>query len=289
MPRIIAALAIAAALIFGVFIIKNKITSRADSTSLIAEQIQNANQSSLQAYAQELQSLGAASDTSAVLLPTTSDIATGTDATLPPPSATDLLAQNILETYMNAKQSGVAVSSDVATQIADNVLSQPYQDSQTAKTYSAANLKIENSYSATDIVDYGNAVGKIISAPPAANEQFELNVFEAFANSGDETALSSLSLNIARYKKMVSSLLTVSVPQIFVNSDIGLINSLSEIVDSIQKMQNAPTDPVGAINATTEYETAAHNLVSALSAEKAIFLKENATFSSSQPGYILVK
>jgi len=289
MPRIIAALAIAAALIFGVFIIKNKTVAPTSSTALIAEQIQNANQSSLAAYAQELESLGAASGTSAILLPPTPDIAIGTDVVLAPPTATDKLAQNILETYINAKQSGVAVSSNVATQIADNVISQPYQDSQTAKTYSAANIKTENSYSMADIENYGNAVGKIISAPPAPNEQFELSVFETFANSGDETVLSSLSLNIARYKKMVSSLLAVPVPQIFVESHIGLLNSLSGIVDSIQKMQNAPTDPVGAINATTEYETTTRNLVSVLSAEKAIFLKENATFSSSQPGYILVK
>ena len=296
MPRIIAALAIAAALVIGVFIMKNKSSAPNNSTTLIAEQIQTTNQPVLESYAQELAASGIASGTTIILPTAVSDIGASNpstssgQATFLPTTATDKLAQNILETYVNAKQSGVDVSSDVATQIADNVLAQGYSDSESAKVYSVANIKnINNSATIADIKNYGDAVGNILSTPPAPNEQFELNVFEAFANSGDETVLSSLSLNIARYQKIITSLLKLSVPQIFANNHLAIINSFSAIVYSIQKMQNAPTDPVGAVNATSEYETTARNLTSALLAEKALFLKENIAFSSNESGYILTK
>ena len=293
MPRIIASIAIAAALVAGAFIIKGREQNPAASpTALIAEQIQTANESALQTYAQELAASGVASDTAIIIPQPTSDVtsnpSTGSGQATPP-TATDKLAQNVLETYVSAKGSGVDISSDVATQIADNVVSQNYTDSTSAKIYSNADIKTQNTSSISNIKNYGNSVGKIISTPPSSGEEFELDVFETFANSGNESVLSSLSLNIDRYQKMVSSLLNISAPTVFVQSHLALINSLSNIVFSIQKMQDAPTDPVGAVNATSDYETASHNLVSALLAEKAIFLKENIVFSSSESGYILTK
>ena len=283
MPRIIAALAIVAALITTAFVIKGREPSPTNA-SLIATQIQNANQPAIEAYQQELAS--ATTSNTTLIIPSTID--TGSAAVLPT-TATDKLAQNILESYVATKQSGVDISSDVATQLADNLISQPYADSSSPKTYSASDIKINTSYSQTIIRNYGNAVGSVVSTPLSPNETFELFTFEAFANSGDATGLASLSLNIARYQKMISSLLKVSVPLPFVQSHVSLVNSLSAIVFSVQKMQNAPTDPVGAVNATSDYETAVNSLSGALSDEKALFSSYGVVFSSNEQGSTITK
>ena len=290
MPRIIAALAIAAALIIGVFIIKNKSATPNNSTTLIAEQIQTTNQPVLESYAQELEASGVASGTTIILPPAVSDITSAITSPSGPITATSKLAQNVFETYMNTKQSGVDVSSDVATQIADNVLAQGYSDSESAKTYSAVNIKkTNNSATIADIKNYGDALGNILSASAAPGEEFELDVFQAFANSGNETVLASLSLNIARYQKMISSLLNISVPANSVQSHLALINSLSGMVFAIQKMQNAPADPVGSVNAIQNYEKSVESLTSAITALKNLFISENIEFSATSPSNMFNK
>lgn len=281
MPRIISALAIAVALIAAVFILKGR-QAPPTTTSLIAEQIQNANQASIDAYQTQL---AATASSTTIIVPT----ASASNAPVTPTTATDKLAQNILESYVAAKQSGVDISDDVSTQLADDALSQSYADSSSPKTYSATSLKISIPYSPITIRNYGNALGAIMATPASPNETFELFTFEAFAESGDATGLSSLSLNIARYQKMISGLLKISVPAPFVQSHINIINSLSAIVFAVQRMQNAATDPVGAINATSDYETAAKSLSSAISAEKALFSGNGVAFSSSEAGSIITK
>lgn len=287
MPRITAALAIAAALIIGVFIIKNKQTA-APTTSLIAEQIQNANQSSLEAYQQELEESGAASDTALVIPTPTYDVATTTTAPLAPPTATDELAQNILETYVNAKESGVNISSDVATQIADNALAQPYTDSSSAKTYSTTDLTIEAN-SSQDMKNYGNALGRAFSVTLPAGGEDELTIFSDFAATNDESVLPKLNENIVRYQKIISAILAIPVPENFAETDLNLVNSLSRVVYDVQKMRDFPSDPVGGQNAAEDYQTAITSVGTVFSEEKTLFTANNIVFSTAEPGYFLTE
>jgi len=290
MPRIVSALAIAAAIIIGVFIIKNKTPAPKNSpTELIAEQIQNANQSSIDAYGAELESEGVASDTSVVIPPPTLDVPVSTSVPSGPPTATDKLAQNILETYVNAKQSGVDISDDVATQMADNLLSQPYMDSSSAKTYSAENIEIETSYSSSDIKNYGNAVGAALSTPLPAGAEDELSIFSDFAATNDETILPKLDQNIARYQKIISKMLLIPVPQVFAESDLDFINTMSQVVYEIQKVRNLPSDPVGGANAMQQYQTTLDSIVTIQGQEKAIFTANNIVFFPTEAGYSLTQ
>lgn len=290
MPRIIAALAIAAALVIGVFVIKNRTTATENSTALIAEQIQNANQSSIAAYGAQLESEGVATDTSIVVPPPTSDVPVEPpSSTLPPPTATDKLAQNILETYVNTKESGVDISSDVATQIADNIISQPYSGSDAAKTYSVADIKVENSFSPSDLKNYGNAVGKIVTTPLPLGQETELQIFSDFAASNNDSTLGELNVNIARYRTMVISLLATPVPIPFVSEHIALINNISEIGFLTAAMQNFLTDPVGATNAAQSYLSTADDLNSVIATYQGLFQQENVTFSPTEAGYIFAK
>ncbi len=290
MPRIVAALAIAAALIIGVFIIKNKTAAPSAPTALIAEQIQDANQSSIAAYGAELESEGVATDTSIVVPPPTSDVPVEPPSSaLPPPTATDKLAQNILETYVNTKESGVDISSDVATQIADNLLSEPYMDSSSAKTYSASDIRTEDSYSASDIKNYGNAFGSALATPLPAGAEEELSIFSDFAATNDETILTKLDLNIARYQKIISKMLLIPVPRVFVENDIAFINAISQIVYELQKARDLPSDPVGGANAMQEYQTTLSSILTIQGQEKAIFTANNIIFSPTDAGYSLMQ
>jgi hypothetical protein len=262
MPRVIAALAIATTLIFGVFIIKNKSSAMASPTALVAEEIQNANQSSIAAYGATLEADGVASDTTVTLPPTISS--TATDTPLGPLTATDELAQTILETYVNTKESGVDISTDTASQIADNLNSQSYTGSDAPKTYSLKDFAIESTNSAAALKDYSAALSSAISIPLAPNQRYELDIFEDFANSNDASILAPLSLNIARYQKIISQLLAMPVPKSLMEEHVILTNSLSAMVFDIQKMQSFPTDPVGGLNAVSDYTTASQDMTAAL-------------------------
>jgi hypothetical protein len=288
MPRIIASLAIVTALLVGTFILKNKSAPAASQTSLIAGEIQNANQSSLEAYAAELQASGAASGTTLIIPPTVSDIAT-TSGPITPPTATDKLAQNILETYVSAKQSGVTLNTDIATQIADNVLSQQYADSSSVKTYQMANLNIETTSSKTAIRNYGNSIGKAFSLPLPKDGENELAIFSNFAVTNDETLLPKLDENVSRYKKIIAALLVIPVPTPFAQSDLALVNTLSEITYEIGKMRDFPTDPVGGQNAAQEYQTTFASLAAIFKQEKSLFLSNGISFSPSESGYFLTQ
>ena len=288
MPRIVAALAIAAAIIIGVFIIKNKYSTPATPTELVAEQIQNANQSSIEAYGAELEAEGVASDT-AIVLPSSPSSTATTSAPLGPITATDKLAQNIFETYVNAKNSGVDISSDVATQIADNVLSQPYTDSSAARTYSTNNVKVEETSAKQSIINYGNAVGEAFATPLPKDGQNELAIFSNFAATNNTALLSQLTENINRYQKIITSLLAIPVPQSFVQSHLAMVNTISTIVYEIEAMQNFPADPIGAQNAAQQYQNTFSSLATALKQEKSLFVDNGITFPTNSPSGFLTQ
>ncbi len=289
MSRTIAALAIAAALIIGAFIIKDRVSAPENSTALVAEQIQNANQASLEAYDAELQASGVASDTALVVPQSVLDDLATSSAPLPPPTATDKLAQNIFESYVSAKQSGVDITSDVATQIANSVLSQSYTDSSSSKMYSLSDLNIKTVASKQDMKNYGNAVGTALSIPLPADGEFELQIFSAFAVSNDETTLSKLTENIDRYRKIISSLLAMPAPKTFTQAHLALVDAFSKVLYDVETMQNFPADPLGAQNAAQEYQTSFQAVTSALATEKTLFLSNGISFSATDPGYFLIK
>ena len=275
MPRIIAALAIAAALIISVFVIKGKENPVSTKAAVIAEQIQSENAPALEAYAQELQA------SSTITSLGTNDFSYPTTSTpMTPPTATDLLAQNIMEQYVNLKQSGVDISGDISNQIADTVLSQSYSGSDAPKTYSEKDFTLQYANSETEMNNYSPAFSAAISVPLPQDGRNELEVFEDFANSNNSSILSALSININRYEKIISKLLSMPVPEVFIDDHVDLTNNLSEMVFDIQKMQNFPTDPVGGLNAVSDYDTASKNMAATLSDEITLFSKENIKFSA---------
>jgi hypothetical protein len=290
MPRIVSALAIAAAIIIGVFIIKNKSSEATNPTELVAEQIQNANQGPIATYQQELSAEGVASDTAIIIPPPTSDVtATTTDIPPAPLTATDKLAQSILQTYVNTKDSGVDISSDVASQIADNLLSQSYTDSSSAKIYSVNNITVEPTDSKQSIINYGNAVGKAFAIPLPKDGQYELAIFSNFATTNNAALLSQLTENITRYQKIVSGLLAIPVPENFVQVHLAVINALSAMIYEIEGMQNFPTDPIGGQNAAQAYQNTFLSLTAALNQEKSLFISSDVTFTTGEPGDFLTQ
>ncbi|HUD04033.1 MAG TPA: hypothetical protein VMR73_00890 [Candidatus Paceibacterota bacterium] len=291
MPRtIVISLVVALILVGGTLIIKHNSSTHAEKSALIATQVNALNQPLITEYAEQLQMM-ANENSSTTESTTTENYPTINTPSTPsqPLTATDQLSRNLFTQYMSLKESGVDMTNTAVTQqLADNLLSQNYVTG-TTTMYTEKNLTIIANPTNQNLVAYGNALGAAISIPLPTRAQSEINIFQTFAETNDDSVLVSLDSDVSRYKKIERALLTTPVPEEFTDAHLTVMNAISQIIHDITVVEGFSTDPVGGEIALTDYPNTVNTLGTALEEEKNLFAQNNVSFGQSDPGYAIVK
>ena len=224
-----------------------------------------------------------ASTSAQVVAPTASPSQSEPD---PKTTATDRLAREMMSEYLAAKGSGEQIDANVSGQIAENVLAQDYSKQPTL--YSATDIKTAKDSSFAATVAYGNRLGAILSAPPAANEN-DLQIFERLASEPAANHQKELEAIQKRYQIMKSSILALPAPAGFAAIQAEFASAVGIFSDAVAGALAYDADPVGALTAISRYDSGIEIAKKALSDAAAAFQKKGVTFKSSDAGYIFAQ
>ncbi|HEU0080773.1 MAG TPA: hypothetical protein VFQ72_01985 [Candidatus Paceibacterota bacterium] len=203
-----------------------------------------------------------------------------------PYTATDRFSQQIFREYISAKQNGKEVDADTSARIAESVLAQDYSDRTPA--YSVLDLHISADESASSLRTYGNSLGAILSAPPAAKEN-ELEIFLKLSSKSTDDYGKELAAIQKRYISMRTALLALPAPKSFAAAQVDILNSLNLFVDAIDGALNIDADPIGALNKIARHDDGMTALQKALASIKKTFAAKGMTFAAKEKGFILTE
>ncbi|MDE1875073.1 MAG: hypothetical protein KGI79_03080 [Patescibacteria group bacterium] len=204
-------------------------------------------------------------------------------------TATDRFAREFFTQYIALKNSGATIDQNTGMNLVNQLLSQDYGSPTEEKTYTTADIKVLNTDSLMALKAYGNALGAILQAPLPPGYTSELTILAKASDSGDDSDLPKLALNVAHYQSVRDKILALPVPYALENAHVALINSISAILEGVRGMTYITTDPVGATKMIAQYQDGIEAISLPLEAIKQYLIKQDVSFSSSDSGYILVQ
>jgi hypothetical protein len=202
-------------------------------------------------------------------------------------SYTDQVSRLFVSNYLTLKESGAPISSDVLRQIPTKLPA--YGNTHPAvSVYTLSDIRVSASSNQTTLHTYGNAVGSILSVPTGATSANELLVLKSFIQDEDPTVFETqISILLTQYDRVISKLLTLSVPQSLADKHLELVNALSAVESDLLKLRDGQNDPLLALSAITTYTKNTARRGAAFQAIRDALSAAGVTFSASEPGYLL--
>ncbi len=200
---------------------------------------------------------------------------------LTPTTATDRLARDLFEKYINIRKNGAEITTDISDKLAENILSQDYSDP--LVLYTADNIRIQADTSSSAIKTYGNKLASILSAP-SVGFQSEIEIFgklstEPLSNFSDE-----LMAKKKRYETMRSQVLSLPAPAEVRRLQANMANSLTIFIEAINGAFLLDGDPVGALPKIGNYGNGIDILTNAFIDYGTYFKSKGITFSANEKG-----
>ncbi len=167
---------------------------------------------------------------------------------------TDQLARDVLSQYLIIAKNGQEVTSDVASQIAQNALSLPdYKPS--SVTYIRENLKIVKKSDPLTYEAYSQKINQALMSVYYDVKVDPINILVKSLQSDTETELKKLDPLITINKNTIKTLVEMEVPEGAVALHLNLLNSSSKILTNLESMRVAVTDPVKVFTVIGDYST----------------------------------
>ncbi|MBX4209600.1 hypothetical protein KW799_02840 [Candidatus Parcubacteria bacterium] len=217
---------------------------------------------------------------------TTADSLPAESATIIPYTATDRLSQEIFREYIAAKKSGQEVTSDISSRIAESVLAQDYSEKK--PLYSAINMKISGDSSVIALKSYGNALGSILSAPPAATNN-ELVIFQRLSSEPVDGFKADLLAIKKRYAAMEAKLLALPVPAELATAQADMANAIGIFIESVDGALSIDADPIGALGKIARYDDGIAYFERSIQAIRADLKKRNVSFAAQESGHVIME
>jgi len=200
-------------------------------------------------------------------------------------TATDKFAREFFNKYLALKRSGASVA-DNSDFLVNEVLK-----NNTVKlavpVYKSDDITITNEEDVVTLKNYGNTLGRIIirNSPKTDNE---INIFERAVKREDESEIKKLDPIISGYEKIVEQSADVLVPKPFRDAHIEYLNALNYVIASIKGLRQIFSDPLIAISALGQYDTARESLENSIKDFGHIFKSHTIIFTTDEDGNALV-
>jgi hypothetical protein len=198
-------------------------------------------------------------------------------------TATDKLSQEIFIKYVEMKQLGLEIDDSLSSQIAESILVQDYSDIK--PVYEPSDIKILSNTSLVNLKNYGNSLGKALSAPPVKGDH-ELVIFQNLSGGQIETFLPQLEAQKSRYKAMLGTITQIHAPTELTSAHADISNAITLFISAIDGAKELETDPIGALSKIAAYEYGVELLKQSFSVYDLFFSARGVTFSSSEAGSI---
>lgn len=165
---------------------------------------------------------------------------------------TDQMSRDLLSQYLIAAKNGNGVSSEMATQIAQNALSLPdYQPS--SVVYIKENLKIIKKTDPITITRYKERINQVLIPVYYNIKDDPMDVMLSSLQSEKETDLARLDPIIKINKNAIKLLVEMEVPEGAISFHLNLLNSSSQVLSDLESMRVAISDPVKTFTVIGSY------------------------------------
>lgn len=198
--------------------------------------------------------------------PTTADITKNKDSEKLEPI--DLVSREFFARYMELRQIGASKDKlnqqDLAVKTAGNIILE------TPVKYKIEIVLTKPDNGNTGVQQYGDEIGAIFkkNAVQARNEAV---IARDSVQKEDPELLKEIDPSIASYKKTISELLKLRVPQTVAPLHLDLINGMNDFLFLAQSFRNSGVDPIKGLQAVAYYPVASKNFSDAVIAIKSYF------------------
>ncbi len=167
------------------------------------------------------------------------------------PTNTELLGKDFFARYMELRQMGISgdkqSQQDAMSQSVENILasSQP-------KTYTVANIIIDNDISKESIKNYGNSIDQIFKMYSIKSRN-EAVITKDSVDRQDSKILNELDPIILSYKNILNGIIKIKAPSTISRLHLDLINSISGLIFVSELFKKSDKDPMSGIQAASNY------------------------------------
>ncbi len=203
-----------------------------------------------------------------------------------PLTNTDILGRNFLVTYSQMRQVGLSSDAKTIDTVATNLATNSLSNLEKPKAYYMSDLTIvsDSTLDLKTVVAIGNyatfMTGIFNNFPTPAAEADIAN--EAF-DKNNMSLLKNIDPIISTYKKTISSLLSIPVPQSASQYHLDLINGFSSSQFISEALRNLDADPVRGLNAVGQEMQTLQLLSTATQNIQQYLQKESVTLSKLKP------
>ncbi len=172
---------------------------------------------------------------------------------------TDILSRDLFSQFMKLQNSDLLGQQEILDQVTEN-LAEYHIDSQTSiRNYALSDIR---TIPASDRESLNNFALAIAESIKIANiKKTESVIVQEYITKNDPRVLKDLDPIIAAYRKTISSLLAVPVPQVLVEPYLSLLNSYNSLLVSAQSLRVLDTDSVKGLAGVKTHIDGATNLV----------------------------
>lgn len=215
-------------------------------------------------------------------------VGTGAATTTYAFTATDRFSQELFMRYLEAKSSGAEIDEELSNAIANELTELEYDTA--VKPYDVSKLDITADENAASVRIYGNLLGKTLSTPPVDPNEFEFTVLErilaGIRKSSDTELLNQI---IGRYDSILETLIKMKVPAGAASIHAEFIQGIQMLRDVAVGVATLDTDPIGAYSKIGQYEDIINVLTAAILKNRVYMQSKGVTFSTQEPGYVLMR
>lgn len=176
---------------------------------------------------------------------------------------TDEFSRELFSTIATLNQAGEidqATIDKLGSSLAEQI-----QNATPRKVFMSSDIKIINSNTNTDFLNYNSSLNQIYARYPMKTGA--VAILQEFVNGDESTSsdtLSKLSPIIEQTGKIINELLKTSVPSELTQLHLDFINGLERVMENLSDLQLFDNDPIVAMGAISKYEENVATLDSAI-------------------------
>ncbi|MBP6858558.1 MAG: hypothetical protein KBC33_01865 [Candidatus Pacebacteria bacterium] len=195
---------------------------------------------------------------------------------------TDQFGRDFFARYIQLKQSNLIENQPFVTDTLNQSIYNAARAAEQPKAFTVADISIIAEATATNVKEYGNAVGFTFStygvdADPAviANDALE---------KGDMKLLMQIDPVVSSYETIATQLKGTPVPQPLAPYHVDLLNAVSGMAKISRDIRGVEHDPMQTMVSVSAYTAIQSNLLTSLKSIKSYFALAGIAFASTEPG-----
>lgn len=203
-------------------------------------------------------------------------------------TVTERLGREFFATYLAARQSGEPVTSESMRESIETLVGTA-ASTETAPTYSSADLTISTQKGTAAVKAYGNNMGDIVirySPKDIKEMENELALFSRAIQTQKYAELEKLDVTVEGYTRIIRDALALPIPQEVSPLHLRLINAMSAYKETVAGLRNAERDPVLGLVAMGNYKKHFLGLYNAILDTGKYFDAQGVRFGGKEGGAI---